>query len=440
MDTIIKVLQFILSFSLLIIVHELGHFIFARIFRIRVERFQLFFGRPIVSFRRGDTTYGIGWIPFGGFVSLSGMIDESMNTEQMKQEPKPYEFRSKPAWQRLLTMTGGVIMNVVMAFVIFVGMSYTWGDAYLSNSDARYGYVFSDEAERLGFEDGDRIVSINGEEIDDIMRLKMAVAIGQGNHITLMRDGREVDIVTPTISVKDLLESPDFMSPRYPFVVAETVEGGGAAQAGLLPGDRLVSLDGRPMEYFDQYRKELSAYKGGSVPIGIERDSAGVVVNRTFDVNVSAEGAIGASIDMLSVTPLHTREYTFLQSIPAGFRRVGTEISGYWEQLKLLVNPKTEAYKTVSSPLGIGNIFPNEWDWYSFWSITAMLSVVLAIMNILPIPALDGGHVLFLLIEMITGRKPSDRVIIYAQVAGMAILLIIMIYAVGNDIHRLFIK
>jgi regulator of sigma E protease len=242
------------------------------------------------------------------------------------------------------------------------------------------------------------------------------------------------------VSVKELLESPGFMSPRYPFVVDKIVEGGGAMEAGLLPGDRLVSLDGRPMEYFDQYQKELLGYKGGSVKIEIGRDSAGVALNKTFDVKVSGEGMIGASVDMLSVTPVHTREYTFMQSIPAGVRRVGTEIGGYWQQLKLLVNPKTEAYKTVASPLGIGNIFPGDWDWYSFWSITAMLSIVLAIMNILPIPALDGGHVLFLLVEMVTGRRPSDRFIIYAQVAGMAILLVIMIYAVGNDIHRLFIK
>ncbi len=440
MDIIIKILQFILSFSLLVIVHELGHFVFARIFKIRVERFQLFFGRAVASVKRGRTTYGIGWIPFGGFVTLSGMIDESMNTDQMKKEPKPYEFRSKPVWQRLLTMTGGVIMNVVMAFLIYVGMNYTWGDAYLSNSDVKYGYVFNDEAEKLGFRDGDRILSINDEEIEDVDRLIMTVAIGQGNHVKLLRDGLEMEIITPTVSVKDLLESSGFMSPRYPFTVSETVEGGGAGEAGLLPGDRLVSLDGRPMEYFDQYQKALQSYKGGNVAIGIERDSAAVTLNMTFDVRVSGQGTIGASIDMLSVTPLHTRNYTLLQSIPAGFRRVGTEIGSYWKQLKLLVNPKTEAYKTVSSPLGIGNIFPGEWDWYRFWSITAMLSIVLAIMNILPIPALDGGHVLFLLAEMFTGRRPSDRFIIYAQVAGMIILFLIMIYALGNDIHRLFIK
>ncbi len=440
MDIVVKILQFILSFSLLIFVHELGHFLFARMFGIRVERFQLFFGKALISFKRGDTTYGIGWIPFGGFVTLSGMIDESMNTQQMKQAPKPYEFRSKPAWQRLLTMTGGVIMNVVMAFVIFVCMSYTWGDTYLSTEDMTYGYVFSGEAEKLGFEDGDRILTVNGREIEDFNRLLIAVAVEQGSRIRLLRGGEEIEIVTPTVSVKGLLDSPEFMTPRYPFVVAGTLEGSGAAKAGLLSGDRLTSLAGQPMRFFDQYREKLPDHKETTVPIGIERDSAGIVLHRTFDVEVSPQGTIGATVDMFSLAPVHTRSYTFLQSIPAGVRRVGTEIGGYWKQLKLLVDPKTEAYESVSGPLGIGNIFPEDWDWYRFWSITALLSVVLAVMNILPIPALDGGHVLFLLVEMITGRRPGDKFIVYAQVAGMTLLLLLMVYATGNDIYRMFIR
>jgi regulator of sigma E protease len=440
MEIIFKILQFILSFSLLIIVHELGHFLFARMFGIRVERFQLFFGKPWVSIKRGDTTYGIGWVPFGGYVTLSGMIDESMNTAQMKQEPQPWEFRTKPAWQRLLTMTGGVIMNLVMAYAIFVGMSYAWGDAYLSTRDVKHGYVFSDGAKQLGFEDGDRIVSVNGEEFEDVDELTKALVFESGGHVKVIRNGAEVDIVMPTVSVKELFKSPDLLTPRYPFVVAEIVEGAGAQAAGLMPGDRLVSLAGQPMIYFDQYQKELQNRKGDTAQIGIERDSATMTLSKVFEVKISAQGTMGAKIDLLAVTPLHTREYTLLQSFPAGFHKVGAEISAYWKQLKMLVNPKTEAYKSISSPLGIGNIFPGEWDWYAFWRITALLSVVLAIMNILPIPALDGGHVLFVLVEMLSGRKPSDKFIVYAQGAGMALLLLIMIYALGNDVRTLFGK
>ena len=394
MDILIKVLQFILSFSLLVIIHELGHFLFARIFGVRVEQFQLFFGRPIASFTRRGTRYGIGWIPFGGYVKLAGMIDESMDTEQMKSEPKPDEFRSKPAWQRLLIMVGGVLMNILLALVIYIGISWKWGESYLSTRDMTYGYVFSPQGEEMGFRDGDRILSVNGETYDDFRQLRIALLLEQNYTVEVLRDGDTVTFRTPVVSVNDLAQDAGFISPRYPFLIGQVVEG----------------------------------------------SSAGTSVIRHLPVRVSDDGRIGAAVDMLAVTPIHTMDYTFWQAVPAGTKRIGEEIGSYWKQLKLVFRPQTEAYKSLGGPLSIGSIFPDEWNWPAFWEITALLSIILAVMNILPIPALDGGHVLFLLVEVITGRKPGDKFMTYAQIAGMLLLFTLIIYATGNDIYRLFIK
>lgn len=440
MEIVVKVLQFVLSFSLLVIVHELGHFLFARLFGVRVDQFQLFFGKPFVSITRKGTRYGIGWIPFGGYVKLAGMIDESMDTDQMKSEPKSDEFRAKPAWQRLLIMVGGVMMNVILALLIYVGMSYKWGDSYLSTQDMKYGYSFNQQARNMGFRDGDIILSVNGVEYEDFNQLRIAMLVEQNYTVRVVREGDTMRFVTPNVSVMRMTEDPNFISPRYPFHIGEVVAGGGAEKAGLMPGDRLVGIDGLPLIYFDEYIEALQYNKGEEVAIIAERDSADVTLVKSFIVPVSADGKIGVAADMLSVTPIHTKSYTLLQAIPAGFDRLGNEIGGYWKQLKLIFQPKTEAYKSLGGPLAIGNIFPSTWNWMAFWNITALLSIVLAVMNILPIPALDGGHVLFLLYEIITRRKPSDKFMTYAQVVGMSLLFVLIIYATGNDIYRLFIK
>lgn len=440
MDILIKIAQFLLSFSLLVLVHEFGHFIFARIFGVRVDKFQIFFGKSIASFKKGDTEWSIGWLPFGGYCKMAGMIDESMDTEFTKSEPQKWEFRSKPAWQRLLIMIGGVLMNVILAFLIYVGMSYAWGESYLSTKDMKYGYSFSEQAQAMGFRNGDKIISIDGKEIEDYNQMVMSLMLDQKSKVLVDRGGEMVEVTIPEGSVMKVLEDAEFISPRYPFLISEVVDGGGAKSAGLQAGDQLVSLDGRPMFFFNDYLSYLSEYSGKTVPIGIERDSAGIPVTKVFEVAVSDDGKIGAAVNMLALTPVHTKKYTFLQSFPAGVKRVGSEISGYWKQLKMIVKPKTEAYKSLGGPLAIGNIFPSKWNWQNFWSITALLSIVLAVMNILPIPALDGGHVMFLLFEMITGRKPGDKFMIYAQVVGMAILLSLMIYVTWNDISRLFFK
>lgn len=437
MDVLIKILQFALSFSLLVIVHESGHFIFARLFGVRVEQFQLFFGRPVFSFTRKGTRYGMGWIPFGGYVKLSGMIDESLDTEHMAEEPKPYEFRSKPAWQRLLIMVGGVLMNVVLAFAIYVGMSWKWGESYLSTEDMRYGYVFSDMAEGMGFRDGDVILAVDGHSYDDYRLLRMALLLEQDYEVEVLRDGDTVTFVTPAVSVMELAEDMDFITPRYPFLIEAVVAGSGADEAGLHHGDRLVGLNGEPMEFFDQYIEALPPLAGSVAEVDVVRDSCGTAVRRVVPVQVSDDGKLGAQVDMLAITPIHTHDYNFWQAVPEGISRLGEQISSYWKQLKLVVRPETEAYKSLGGPLAIGSVFPDRWNWPMFWEITAMLSVILAVMNILPIPALDGGHVLFLLVEVITGRKPGTKFLIYAQYVGMLILLALVLYATGNDISRL---
>lgn len=436
---VIKILQFLVSFSLLVLVHEFGHFIFARIFGVRVDRFKIFFGKSLASFKWGETEYAIGWIPFGGYCKLSGMVDESMDTGFLASEPQPYEFRSKPTWQRLLIMAGGVLMNVILAFVIYTGMIYTWGDRYLSTRDAVYGYVFSDEARALGFEDGDHILRVNGKEIEDIARLRMSLILRQENVVEVERGGLIMEIKTPEASVARLMDG-NILTPRYPFLVSRVMEGGGAQAAGVRAGDLLVSLNGERMRFFDEYVVALTGLKGRTVALEVQRDSAGIAVTRMFEVNVSAGGKIGAELNTEEVTPVHTREYTLLQSIPAGAKRIGSEIKDYWGQLKLLVNPKTEAYKKISGPIGIGNIFPGQWVWGAFWTITALLSIALAVMNLLPIPGLDGGHILFLLFEMVTGRKPGDKFMMYAQTAGMLIIITLMILITSNDIFNLFKK
>ena len=331
-------------------------------------------------------------------------------------------------------------MNILLALVIYIGISWKWGESYLSTRDMTYGYVFSPQGEEMGFRDGDRILSVNGETYDDFRQLRIALLLEQNYTVEVLRDGDTVTFRTPVVSVNDLAQDAGFISPRYPFLIGQVVEGSGAAEAGLRQGDRLVELNGEPLAYFDQYTERLPQLSGTVAEVGIVRDSAGTSVVRHLPVRVSDDGRIGAAVDMLAVTPIHTMDYTFWQAVPAGTKRIGEEIGSYWKQLKLVFRPQTEAYKSLGGPLSIGSIFPDEWNWPAFWEITALLSIILAVMNILPIPALDGGHVLFLLVEVITGRKPGDKFMTYAQIAGMLLLFTLIIYATGNDIYRLFIK
>lgn len=435
MVILMKIVQLIMCLSLLVLIHEFGHFMFAKIFKIRVEKFYLFFDPwfSIAKFRRGDTEYGIGWLPLGGYVKISGMIDESMDTDQMKSEPKPYEFRSKAAWKRFLVLFGGVMMNALLACAIYIGISFVWGDRYLSNSDAEWGYAFNDLAHEIGFRDGDRILSLDGQAVDDISKIYPDIVVNQVKKVTVERDGKPLDVYIREDYTPQLLESPDFMIPRVPFVVGSVAEDTGAARAGMLPDDKVVAIGDTRVETFDQVRNALSGYKDSTARVVLLRGNA----YDTLSVQVSPEGTLGVMAKPLTeYIPVKTHSYTFWQAVPAGFIRTGQEISSYWDQLKLIVKPKTEAYKSLGSFIAIGNIFPGTWDWYSFWLITALLSVIFAVMNLLPIPGLDGGHLMFVLWEMITRRKPSDKFMIYAQWVGMILLIALMILAFGNDIRR----
>lgn len=443
MEILIKVVQFILSFSLLVVIHELGHFMFARLFGVRVEKFYLFFNPwfSLFKFTYKGTEYGLGWIPFGGYVKIAGMIDESMDTEQMKLPPKPDEFRSKPAWQRLIIMVGGVFMNIVLALCIYIGMSYAWGDRYIAAEDMKYGYVYNELAHEIGFRDGDKILTVDGNKIEDYAALYLTIVIDRAQSVEVLRDGENVTILIPESYTARLLESKDFLEPRQPFVVYSISKDGGAYGSGMLPGDTLIAMNGVPMHFFDQYQKALEGYKGDTVSIAISRQSAGAAEVDTLQVAVSSEGKIGVMLTpIMNYIPLKTRSYTFWQAIPAGISRTGTELTNYWKQIKLIFSPETEAYKSLGGVISIGSIFPEFWSWEVFWRITAFLSIILAVMNILPIPALDGGHTVFLLYEVVSRRKPSDKFMESAQIAGIIILFALLIFANGNDIYRFFIK
>lgn len=435
METIIKIVQFLLSLSLLVIVHEMGHFFAARLFGIRVEKFYIFFNPrfSLLKFWRGGTEYGLGWIPLGGYVKIAGMIDESLDTEQMAAPPKPDEFRSKPAWQRLIVMVAGVAMNVLLAIAIYCGICWHWGEDYMPAEDARWGYVWNDDGKRLGFEDGDRIISIGGNRIEDMDRILTELFIAKDDREVVVERGGELHTITvPLADIIDIRQGGryrDFMTLRVPFVIDKAVTPEAQA-AGLRGGDRLVAFDGMPAEYFDEYRQLLDAHKGELVTLTVERADSTLPVT----VRLSETGTIGVTVR--SPFTMHTRHYSLAEAIPAGIRRTGSELGDYWRQLKLIFSPRSKMYREVGGFISIGSVFPAEWSWEKFWHNTALLSIMLAVMNILPIPALDGGHVLFLLCEVVTRRKPSDRFLEYAQMLGMLFILFLFIYANGNDVLR----
>ena len=440
MDILIKIAQLFLCFTILVGIHEFGHFIMARIFKIRVEKFYIFFDPwfSLFKFKRGDTEYGLGWLPLGGYVKIAGMIDESLDTDQMKQEPKPYEFRSKPAWQRLLVMLAGVFMNLLLAIVIYCGICYTWGDAYFSNYDAKWGYNFNQTAQQMGFRNGDRFVSIDGKPIDNIAVLQNDLLITEsGRQVVVDRAGEEVTIDISLDELIDMRQQKAFenlFTLRLPFLV-DSVSFASASEAGLQVGDEIVGIDALQNADYLDYKKYIEAHPGEELVMSVKRNGARI---DSLIVPVNADGRIG--VITRSPYQLRTQQYTFWESIPAGFHKAGKTIANYWEQLKLIVKPQTKMYEEVGGFVAIGSIFPSSWDWQDFWFKTAFLSIILAIMNLLPIPGLDGGHALFTLWEIITRRKPSEKFLLVAQYVGLVIILALLIYANGNDIYRFFIK
>ena len=439
MEILIKTGQFILSISLLVVLHEFGHFAFAKLFKARVEKFYLFFNPwfSLFKIKKGETEYGMGWLPLGGYVKISGMIDESMDKEQMKQPPQPHEFRSKKSWQRLLIMLGGVLVNFITALVIYSAVLYTWGDQYLPTKNVKYGIVVDSTAYNIGLRNGDKIVSVDNNEIEDFHEIVLNIVLNEAKTIQLERDGNVKEITIPETLIAELLNSKDFIDVRVPYVIGEFGKESGAKDAGLKVDDRIIAVNGVNAEFHDQFMKEMANYKDTLIQLSVLRN----LDTLTFDVQVSKDGYIGVyAYGPAKHFELERMEYGFLASIPAGINKGIDTFKSYLKQLKLLFSPKTEAYKSLGGFITIGKIFPGVWDWQAFWNLTAFLSIILAIMNVLPIPALDGGHVTLLLYEMITGRKPSDKFLEYAQIAGMIILLALLLYANGNDIFRHFIN
>jgi len=439
MEILIKVAQLLLSLSILVIFHEFGHFIAARLFKTRVEKFYLFFNPwfSLFKYKHKETEYGLGWLPLGGYVKISGMIDESMDREQLKQEPQPWEFRSKPAWQRLIIMIGGVTVNVLLAFAIYIGILAFWGEQYLPTSEVnKYGIVTDTLAREMGLRNGDKILLVEGKQIEDFNKIPVALILDEAKTIQIERDGSIMEITIPDGILGKLVKhkNPDFLTPRFPFVVDGFADVSPAKDAGLEINDRILKVNGISTDYFDQFSEVVKSNKGKLAEMKILRGADTLVYN----VAVTQEGTVGIFTSASKYFTFSQKNYNILEAVPAGFVKTIDGIGNYLKQLKLLFSPEVKAYESVGGFITIGSIFPSTWDWQAFWRLTAFLSIMLAILNLLPIPALDGGHVMFLVYEIVSGRKPSDKFMEYAQVAGMVILLGILVFANGNDIVKLF--
>ena len=439
----IKVIQFILSFSILVILHELGHFLPARWFKCRVEKFYLFFNPWFSLFKKkiGETEYGLGWIPFGGYVKISGMIDESMDKEQMEKPPQPWEFRSKPAWQRLIIMLGGVTVNVLLAFTIFIMIMWVWGDRYIPISHLKYGLYADSLGRRMGMQDGDNIIAVAGKPVERWGSVGSEMIMNEAKTITVLRNGQQVELNVPPGVIGQLNKNrlTGMTIVRYPLIVDSLLKTAHVLQGNIQHNDTLIDLDGHPVYYMSDLIKDTTfdhLKEMGSVPLTFRRG------NDTVHAVIAIDPKIGLPIHLKTMEDLLgsvTKSYTFLQAIPAGIHKSVETLTNYIRNLKLLFTSKeVKAQDSLGSVISIASVFPSIWDWQSFWTLTGIFSILLAFMNVLPIPALDGGHALFTLVEMISGRKPSDKFIEYAQMVGMVLLFGIMIYAMGLDIFHAF--
>jgi regulator of sigma E protease len=443
MAIVIKIIQFLISLSILVIIHELGHFIMAKLFKTKVEKFYLFFDAwfSLFKFKRGETEYGIGWIPLGGYVKIAGMIDESMDLKQMKEPPQPWEFRSKKAWQRLLIMTGGVIFNFLLAILIYVSILFAWGQTYLPTANLKYGIVTDSTGLAIGLKNGDKILSVDNQYIENFDDVMKDIILNKRSSIQVDRNGEKIDVALPADYVPNLLKGRgkiEVRAPFGPFVIANFGKKSAAREAGMLKGDELVGIDSIKFTYYDEFQSYLAARMNKPITLNLLRDGK----NLDLPMITSDDGKLGVQADRSPAMyfDFKTIKYGFLESIPAGIERGFREIGDYLKQFRLIFSKKTKAYESLGGFITIGSIFPSSWDWQRFWDVTAFLSIILAVMNILPIPALDGGHVMFLLFEVITGRKPSDKFLEYAQIVGMIILFSLLILANGNDIIRLIKK
>jgi regulator of sigma E protease len=446
MDILIKIGQLILALSILIILHEFGHFLFAKLFKTRVEKFYLFFNPwfSIFKIKRGETEYGLGWLPLGGYVKISGMIDESMDTEQLKQPPQAYEFRSKPAWQRLFIMLGGVLVNAILAFLIYSFVLFTWGQKYLPTRNVTDGiWILDSIMYDAGLRNGDKIISINDKTPEDFA--DVSIEMIYGGKVLLNRSGRDTIIDWPKDFIGRLVDNNTrkkgpLIYPRNPFIISDILDSSPNKNSGLEKKDRVVEINNKSIKYFDEFIAMADSLKGQKVPFTVLRDGKEIKLILSIDTL----GKIGVSTAILSFDQLEklgyykfvSKKFSFFQSIPAGFHRAKETLQSYIRQVGLIFHFHNRAWKGVGGIGSIGGLFPPTWDWQSFWEITAWLSIMLAFINVLPIPALDGGHVAFLAFEMITRRKPSDKFLEYAQYVGMAIVLFLIVFSNGNDLYR----
>ena len=443
MEIVIKLSQFLLSLSLLIILHELGHFIPAKLFKTRVEKFYLFFDVKFSLLKKkiGETEYGIGWLPLGGYVKISGMIDESMDKEQMALPPQPWEFRSKPAWQRLIIMLGGVTVNFILAFIIYIGMTFYYGEKYIANSEAKNGvWITNPVVEKIGLKTGDKIIAVDGKPVRKFDDINGEILLGK--EVTLERAGKIETIKMPIDFIDKLMGGGKIaiVSLRLPFIVSD-VSDDSPNKDVLKAKDILVSLNGKPVAFADEAIASFDGLKGKTVPAIVKRDDIEVPVN--IIINDSAKLGIAyaarlpySNIEKLGLYKVSKDTYSFAESIPVGIEEGKDQLVSYGKQLQMIFNPSTGAYKGVGGFAAIYNIFPDSWSWEVFWSITALLSIMLGVMNLLPIPALDGGHVMFLLYEIISGKKPSDKFLENAQMVGFVLLISLLLFANGNDIYK----
>ena len=439
----IQTLQLILSLSILVVLHEFGHYITARFFGCRVEKFYLFMDWNFALFKKkiGETEFGIGWLPLGGYVKIAGFIDESMDAEGLESAPQPWELRAKPAWQRLIVMLGGIIVNILLAWFIYSALLFSWGEKYTPIDSFKHGFSFNEGGETLGFVDGDQILSIDGVELKEYnpMLIMSAILFEGAQEVAVFRDGRPNSVKINAENTNDVINNiqnyvGNILEPRIPWVVGGFMPNSIGKKSGLIKGDRIVAInDFETLFMSSEALMYLKENAGKPISLTIQR---GDDWTEKLNMTLGNDGLIG--VTFLTSEYERLRSYSLLASIPAGLIKTKNMVKMYWGQVKTIFNPKTGGYKHVGGVISIGKMFPNSWDWFSFWSMTALLSIILAIMNLLPIPALDGGHALIAVGEMITGKKIPIKVLMPLQIAGMIMLFALLIYANGMDVVRLF--
>ena len=436
----VKTAQFILSFSILVVLHELGHFIPARLFKARVEKFYLFFNPGFSLWKKkiGETEYGIGWIPFGGYVKISGMIDESMDKEQMKLPAENWELRSKPAYQRLIVMLGGVIVNVLLAIVIFIGISFFWGEDTLPAKNVIYGVHPSELASNMGIKEGDIIVSLDNKELENFDALEGKLILTNPKTLQVKRADSFISLTIPaslSSAIAKFKKTTPFVTPRIPVVVDSVGKSAVILNGAINKDDTLLKMNNESIQYQFQFLEVKKKFADSIVVITAKRGSDTVFIKTL----ISGSGQLGLFVKLpYALFKTSHKNYSFLEAIPEGVSRCFITLDNYITGIKQIFTGKVNASDSLGSLISIGNTFPSSWDWEKFWTLTAIFSIILAFMNVLPIPALDGGHALFILVEMITGRKPSDKFMEYAQIVGMFIMFGLMFYALGLDFWRLF--